>query len=250
MQNLIAGFPGVGCLRADHQALIPGLIEVVGAEAFGKVWRLYQEARLIFFADGRWQMWGYVDNIDGTSRGPVPHSLVVARLNVILTKKLGLGREKVVLAALAGGCHDNGKRDERENPLDNVGAHQRARARTEAAFGAGVAELAECAGHSGMELVLLDLGNPLPKIMFLADQMVEGVEVKKVKVKSRRLLEESAQGKHSYDEGGVTIFGQSYFAMQDSLADSLEAEMSMRFDILPVTDLAAHLTSLLLDESV
>lgn len=250
MQDLIASFPGVNCLRADHQALIPGLIKVVGEEAFGKVWQLYQEAKLIEFIGGRWQMWGYVDATSGTSRGPVPHSLVAARIMAIFARQLGLGRGKEVLGCLAGSCHDIGKRDERENLGDNAGAHRRAGAKVEAVFGYEVAQIADCAGHSGMVLVLLHLGDPLFKAMFLADQMVEGVEVRPARVKSDRLLREAIEGKHPYNTGGMDTFGRPYFDAQASLADTLEAEMGLLFGLKPVTDLARHLASLLLDDKV
>ncbi|MDP2874159.1 MAG: hypothetical protein Q8N84_02615 [bacterium] len=233
-------------LRPEHLALIHKAQAVLGREVTLKAWDLFVKTGLIFPGSGdRWEMWGD-KNPDGTSRGPVPHSLVVCWAQITLATKLGLSPEKVIRLGTAGFGHDAFKREEIESG-DSEGTHQKAGAELTELFGSEVAALAEMSGHTAMPAVLARLGEVSVQVAFWVDNAVVGTELKPAAAKCD-YLDRAAQPdpvtskvRYQYNNLGVKIYGVPFFTFQRHLACTLEAALALGLGIQPTTTLADRL---------
>lgn len=235
-----------GNLRPEHLALIPKIETLVGPEILAKAWELFKETGLIFSnAEGRWEMWGD-KNPDGTSRGPIPHSLVVAWAQITLARKLGLSSGEVTTLGIAGLVHDAFKRQEIESK-DPEGTHQKARSELVKLFGSEVAALAEMSGHTAMPAVLARLGGVPVQVAFWVDNAVVGTDLQPAASKcdyldKAALPDQTGKVRYPYNGKGVEIYGVPYFTFQRYLACTLEAAIALDLMITPTTSLVAHLT--------
>lgn len=235
-----------GNLRPEHLALIPKIEAVVGPAVFATAWDLFVETRLIFpGAEGNWEMWGD-RNPDGTSRGPIPHSLVVSWAQITLAREIGLPAEEVRTSGISGLGHDAYKRLEIESK-DSEGTHRRAKVRLTELFGDEVASLAEMSGHTAMPAVLARLGNTAVQIAFWVDNAVVGTDLKPAAEKCDYLDKASqpdpvtGKVRYTYNAEGIAIYGVPYFTFQRYLACTLEAVLALDLCIQPTTSLVDQL---------
>lgn len=225
-------------LRPEHVRLMEALRPIVGGSTMDQVLDLYQEARLVEAVDGDWRIWGDMDE-DGTSRGPIPHSAVVAAAQVCLQEKLGL--RKAVLLATVGLAHDAHKRQDMESRGDYDASHARSRARLATLFGDDIAKLAELSGHGAMPTVLKRLGDLLTAVVFSVDNMVVGTKIVPAAEKCDMLDAAAMTGRYPYNDEGLALYGVPYFTMQRYIAASLEARIATLLNVSPTNRLADHL---------
>lgn len=230
--SITTRFSGIDEMREEHQRLFLTLAQYVGEENLQKVWQLYISTGLIYKDAGSWKMWGDKDS-EGFSKGPIPHSAVVAATLVAVASKLQLQDPgQLVLAAL---LHDAFKRDEIESG-DPESSHARASAEISQVYGTDVAELAELSGHNAMPEVLKKLGDYRAVLFFWADNAVVGTKLQKVATKCDYLIE-VAPTRYPYNKEGQAIYGEDFFDFQRHLAITLEAAIAMKLGKLPTNTL-------------
>lgn len=228
--------PWGGLLELCHLDLFEGLSGIVGHRTMQKVLALYEEARLVERGGGEWMIWGD-KNTSGTSRGPIPHSAVVAAVGYCLQKKLGLGNADLIVTADL--VHDAFKRQDME--LKDYGvSHTKSRARIEELFGSGVADLAELSGHGAMPTALLNLGDLLTSTVFLVDNLVVGTRIVSAAEKCDMLDAAFMAGRYPYNNDGVATYGVPFFTFQRYLSVVLEAQVAQRLRVEPTAALATQ----------
>jgi hypothetical protein len=224
------------CLRPKHAALLELLGTIVGEHKMGRIFSLYEETGLVEAWNG-WEMWGD-RNEDGTSRGPIPHSAVVAAAQFCLQKRLGLRRG--VLLTKVGLVHDAFKRQDIELG-DYAASHARSRQRLSELFGEEMANLAELSGHGAMPTVLSQLGDILVSVVFLVDNMVVGTTIVPTADKCEMLDEGFKSGRYPFNNEGLPTYGVPYFTFQRYLSATLEARVALRLGVTPAMALAERL---------
>src|SRR3989344_8156904 len=107
-QNLF----GSDAMAPHFVDLLWALAPLAGGESrITSIWEMYIRNELIN-PDG--SMWGD-KNPDGSSKGPIPHSIVVASVLAVTAKRLGLTAADIETITVAGLVHDAFKRQEIES---------------------------------------------------------------------------------------------------------------------------------------
>lgn len=235
-------FPGMDLMRSVDQKLFHGLVPIVSQETAQGIWDLYQDTGLLYREHGGWQMWGdkFAEDheFEGLSKGPIPHSLVVAGAQAVLVEKLQIPETQTTVA-IAGLVHDTYKRIEIES-IDSQGTHDSQREVLTDLYGERIADLAELSGHTAMPAVVENLGDTLTRVVFWTDNAVVGTELQPAAAKCDYLDQAAESGRYPYNEEGRVIYGVPYFTFQRYLSGTLEASIAMRLRVEPTSELAAR----------
>ncbi len=218
--SIIMELNGIHELHPDQQRQLAILSEVLGADVISDIWDLYHSTGLIN-EDGT--MWGNRDP-EGRSIGPIPHSILVSVAELRLCEELGLGTEMMQTLGIVGLVHDAHKRIEVESK-DPEATHGIASGRLSEMFGPEIAELASLSGHTAMPKVLTRFNDVKSLIVFWVDNVVVGREITSVRDKCDYLDRMAAEGRYSYNDEGIDIYGVPYFTFQRYLATVIEARL-------------------------
>lgn len=221
---------GIEGLSSMHKEMFQKVLKILGQENMIKLWELYIETGLIN-KDG--SLWGD-KNADGTSKGPIPHSLTVALSCYVLAEKLGLF-EKSHTLLLTGLAHDAYKRWEMEKltKLDDIILESSKKIRL--LYGDEVAYLSTISSHSSMAVVVEKLGDTVMEVFYWADNAVVGATLQPVSVKSDYLEASARNGRYPFNDEGIAYWGVPYFTFQRYLGSVIEASISRKLGIVPTT---------------
>ncbi len=218
-QEFINNLPGIQLIPQTEQKHLHDLTEELGTEIIQQVWDLYGETGLV---DAEGNMWGDKDE-SGMSKGPIPHSIVVAKAALILSKELDLNIEDALILAVTGLTHDAYKRVEIETKNPNE-SHARSYDHIAKLFGTEVAKLSTLSGHTAMPAVLENFDDIRALIIFWVDNVVVGRNLTTVDAKCD-YLDKMAATRYAYNDDGILIYGKPYFTFQRQLATVIEARL-------------------------